>query len=313
LDAATGLTVSPDGNTVYVTGSSYATETGDDFATVSYDANNGEQLWAIRYDDSGFGDFAYSIAASPDGARVFVTGGSADLAGTSHYATVAYDASAGSQLWVSRYNGPADLGDVARVVRVSPDGVSIFVTGYSYAANGYPDFATAAYDASTGAQRWVRRYDGPINGDDEAWSLGVSPDGTAVFVTGQSYGSSGTWDYLTIAYRASTGARGWLRRYNGPGNSYDQPLALGLNPDGSAVYVTGLSVGSGTGEDYTTIAYRASTGAGAWIRRYDSLANEDDEANALAVSADGSEVVVTGTSHSPGRSWDYVTIAYMAR
>jgi hypothetical protein len=52
--------------------------------------------------------------------------------------------------------------------------------------------ATAGYDATTGAMEWVKRY-GP--GDGFATALGVSPDESAVFVTGTSLS-----DYGTVAY-----------------------------------------------------------------------------------------------------------------
>ena len=54
--------------------------------------------------------------------------------------------------------------------------------------------------ASTGSTRWISRYDGPGNGDDGASSVAVSPLGTGVFVTGGSEGSTGSFDYATIAY-----------------------------------------------------------------------------------------------------------------
>jgi hypothetical protein len=51
---------------------------------------------------------------------------------------------------------------------------------------------------SPGERLWGSRYKG--GGQDEAYALAVSPDGSAVFVTG--YRITGGIDYATIAYEA---------------------------------------------------------------------------------------------------------------
>ena len=63
----------------------------------------------------------------------------------------------GEQLWVRRYNGPANRADVAHAIGVSPDGSKVVVTGESGPGLIHPDYATVAYDASTGTGLWVRR------------------------------------------------------------------------------------------------------------------------------------------------------------
>src|SRR5207249_4263976 len=143
---------------------------------------------------------------------------------------------------------------------------------------------TVAYLASTGHQLWVDRYDGPGNGDDFANSLGVSPDGAAVFVTGSSIGSTGAADYATIAYDTATGDKLWVRRYDGPASSDDAAHSLAVSPDGGAVFVTGLSTGSAGDFDYATVAYDASTGGKLWVRRYTGPGNGTDEAYSLGVA-----------------------------
>jgi DNA-binding beta-propeller fold protein YncE len=103
----------------------------------------------------------------------------------------------------------------------------------------------------------VRRYNGPGNDADLARAVGVSPDGSKVFVTGQSSGSTGPFDYATIAYGTSNGATLWVSRYNRTADSSDQAFALGVSPDGSKVFVTGGSAGSTSDYDYATVAYSA--------------------------------------------------------
>jgi hypothetical protein len=110
-------------------------------------------------------------------------------------------ASTGTTLWVKRYNGTGDWYDFAEALGVSRDGSSVFVTGSSRGSTAsYDDFTTVVYDASIGTKLWVTRYDGPLHSSDGARSLGVSPDGSRVFVAGYSYGSTNTQDYATVAY-----------------------------------------------------------------------------------------------------------------
>lgn len=131
---------------------------------------------------------------------------------------------------------------------MSPDGSSVFVTGQSSGA-GY-NYATLAYDASTGAQLWVTRYAG--SGSSEATDIGISPDGSTVVVTGSGYGSTSD-DFVTFAYNASTGGKLWGKRFNGQDNSVDVPAALEVSA--SAVFVTGHTYQYSSDYDFMTIAY----------------------------------------------------------
>jgi outer membrane protein assembly factor BamB len=203
----------------------------------------------------------------------------------------------GAQLWLSRVTGGA------MSLAVSPDGGMVFITGGS----GDGDYLTVAYDAATGTQKWLKRYNGPSNGRDGAASVAVSPDGGTVFVTGTSAGAT-TSDYATVAYNAATGARLWAHRYNGPANGYDTAQSVVASPGGSMVFVTGTSDAS-TGVDYATVAYNAVTGAQSWVRRY---TGEADMNASVAVSPDGSTVFVTGTRVWQTTGEDYATVAYNA-
>src|SRR6266851_2707598 len=113
----------------------------------------GSQVCVTRYDGQGNGGQATAMALSPDGGTVFVAGLGGSLTSGLDFATVAYDAVTGTQLWVGSYNGPASKDDVIHAVGISPDGKTVFVTGASMgsspAVNGY---LTVAYNAATGAQ-----------------------------------------------------------------------------------------------------------------------------------------------------------------
>lgn len=193
---------------------------------------------------------------------------------------------------------------------MSPVGTLVFVTGYVFTTGRGADYATVAYDATSGAIVWQRGYDGGALGDDFAQAVAVSPNGSMVFVTGGSWGSVAGEDYATLAYDAATGAPVWGSRFNGSGNSVDEAQSIAVSPDGTKVYLTGRSGGAVTGADFVTIAYDAATGANIWKKRYNGVAR-DDWGYALALSPDGSKIFVTG--HTGGLSTaDYQTVGYDA-
>ena len=166
--------MNPGGTAVFVAGNTSDRKTGD-FVTIAYNAATGRQLWTDRYHGAGKG-FAIdsSMALSPAGTTVFVTGSSSGSKNGDDFATVAYSAATGKRLWVSRYHGYE-----AQSVAVNPHGTAVYVTGYGYRDAGY---ATVAYSAATGRQLWARGYGHAANSGADV--LAASPNGTTVFVTG---------------------------------------------------------------------------------------------------------------------------------
>jgi hypothetical protein len=128
---------------------------------------------------------------------------------------------------------------------------NVYVTGYSYGSETDDDYATIKYDPD-GNQLWVQTYNGPGNYSDYAYAIAVDGSGN-VYVTGYSYGSETDDDYATIKYDPD-GNQLWVQTYNGPGNYSDYAYAIAVDGSGN-VYVTGVSYGSGTDDDYATIKY----------------------------------------------------------
>ncbi|KPL02784.1 MAG: hypothetical protein AMJ90_04845 [candidate division Zixibacteria bacterium SM23_73_2] len=204
--------------------------------------------------------------------------------------------------WIRTYNGPGNGDDIAYDLAIDDSGY-IYVTGGSWegAVNTH-DYATIKYNQA-GNQIWVKSYDGPGNYEDNAKAIAVDDSGN-VFVTGISYGSGTNYDYATIKYYPD-GDTAWVRRYDGPGNDYDYAFDAAVDDSGN-IYVTGVSVGSGSSADYATIKYNPD-GDTVWVRRYNGSGNSSDWAHGICVDGSGN-VYVTGESYES--SLDYTTIKY---
>lgn len=299
------ITVAPDGQTVFVAGTSYSDSTQSDVLAAAYDATTGEERWSKFYDrgeqdadenTTSQSDYANSIAVSPDGATVYVAGDTGVVIGDTGYVdstTIAFDAATGDLDWTSLYDGGFGT-EGTRSMGIAPDGSAIFITGFSPSAT-YSSAFTRAIDPGTGDELWTRRYDGPAGFHDSTLSLAVRPDGSRVFVTGATGGTgSGTSDFdmVTIAYDAVTGDKVWARFFAGDEGGYDFGRSVTVSADGTRVYVVGHSLGAGAKYDVTTIAYKAGTGKRLWVQRAPGVASNTGLSADIAVSPDGSKIVV---------------------
>lgn len=385
-DYAVDVAAGP-GGWAFVTGSAYGgIDGGDDYLTVAYDPL-GREAWVEAYDgpDSNI-DQAAAVAVDPGGTRTFVTGYSfGGPATTNDVATVAYDAVTGQELWVARYDGPGHDTDAGTDVEVAPDGTSVYVSAASVGLDGSLDMLAVAYDAATGQELWVARSVGVPGGADEALALAVAPDGGRVIAAGYVFGATDV-DLAVVAYDAADGSEAWFstidagadelaravavddrgrvfaagarieapsdrfdgsrawsaggggscgttdvlgwdvitvglfegavrwaKAYDGPGHDCDEGYGVALDPEGHTVFVTGSSLGLDSGLDMATIAYSARSGQLLWTARYDGPAHREDRGGSIAVSPDGRDVFVTGTSVGLGTDLDYATVAYAAR
>lgn len=114
--------------------------------------------------------------------------------------------------------------------------------------------------------------------------------------------------FQTTNAQVSTATTEWTKQYAGTGNSSDIANFM-IVDDSGYIYVTGNSVGSGTGFDIVTIKYN-SNGDSLWVRRYNGSANGADEGNIIAIDNIGN-IYVAGLSANTGTGTsDLTTIKY---
>jgi WD40 repeat protein len=293
------VAVSPDSKTVYITGrlDFFGGNAAKSYDTIALSAATGTTVWNTNTKfPPHVGHTSTSIAVSPDGSTVFIAGSSG---------TVAYDAATGAQLWLDAYKQAYDRSRVS--LAVSPDSATVYVTSGSNApGSSAPHYWTAALSAATGAQQWQSTYHGP-DAKAGTTAIALSPDGSAVYVTGSVGQANGLFEYATIGYDAATGHQLWLANYRTPSVD-DNAAGLAVSPDGITVYVTGTSIANyNTPGDYATVGYNAATGTQLWAARYAVTGAQN---NAAAVAVSGGNAIVTGTSGPFGGQTEFATVAY---
>lgn len=99
----------------------------------------------------------------------------------------------------------------------------------------------------------------------------------------------------------------WEQRYNGPGNLQDNAYKIKCDNSGN-VYITGRSIGPGSGYDFCTIKY-SPDGSQIWIQRYNGPGNGNDGAVSLDID-NSNNIYITGYCLGSTGNLDFCTIKY---
>lgn len=127
--------------------------------------------------------------------------------GQDEFATAAFAARTGRQLWNRRFGAPQRWADDGLAIAVSPDGRSVYAMGSCVRLFKTAGYALVAYRAATGVQLWARTYPAGVVRQVSPYAgvgaqAAVSPDGSRLFIFGHSGPTKHNPDFLTAAYRA---------------------------------------------------------------------------------------------------------------
>ena len=306
-DRAAAIAVDDSGN-VFVTGQSMGVETGNDYATIKYNAA-GSQQWVVRYNGYyDFNDEALALDVDKMG-NVFVTGASQNrYEKTYDYTTIKYNL-AGMEVWQLRYNMAAGNCDNYPVALKIDSSGNICISGNGM-HEGFYHTVTVKYNNDGNMMR-KSHYNGAATNVDEAVAL-VIDDQSNVYVTGSSQDHNEKYNYLTCKYDIY-GTHKWKARY------YDYYNADCLDSKAKAIAVDKFGNAYVTGkiwrhypakDDYATIKYNCY-GIQQWVALFSGPDDSYDEPSAIAVD-DSGNVYVTGwvKASDNKEDYDYATIKY---
>lgn len=150
----------------------------NEYTTVSY-SPDGAERWAARYDGDKPSD-ASAVGLVVDSQDNVYVAGNTFHESRGEIATVSYTPD-GVERWVRSYDGPEGRGGGVQALALDARD-QLYLAGGTQESNA--DLAVVSY-ASTGAERWIGRYDGPEHGDDSALAVALAPNGD-ICVTGLS-------------------------------------------------------------------------------------------------------------------------------
>jgi hypothetical protein len=146
-------------------------------------------------------------------------------------------------------------------------------------------------------ERWVYRYNGSGNHDDEAVSIVVGSDGN-LYAAG--YSDEGmTYCDFTVVSLTDSGTERWIYRYGGVGG--DVALSVVYGSD-SNIYAGGYSDGD------LTVVSLTDSGVERWVYRYEGPGSDHSGAYSIAMGLDGN-LYTAGRSFGNGTSYDLVVVS----
>ena len=220
-----GITISPDGTNLYVTGVSgddvnqYTLSTAFDLSTAIY-----LQIFSVSAQEIN----PYGVEFSTDGTKMYIVGTTGDDVNQYSLST-AWDISTASYVSTTTLTG---LNPTS--IRFKPDGTKMFITSDS--SNVIQEYSlSTAWDTTT--RSYTAAYAvGGIEGQLEG--LAISSDGTKMFITGLTYDSVFQIN-LSTAYDITTAYGSMSSIYLG--DFEDNITDLVFNPTGTKMYIVGYS------------------------------------------------------------------------
>lgn len=281
LDGSTAVTVSPDGNFVYVAGNN-----DDAIVVFERDQNTGQLNFIQEIEDGSATDGLNGInciSVSPDGAFVYTTG-------FWDRAIVLFerDQSTGMLTYVERYKdgiSGVDGLNGANFITISADGNTVYATAFW--EHSVAVFSRNATDGTLTFEEVFKDGVLGVNGLQRANGVSVSPDGNSVYVSGNfdnaiavfDRATDGTLTFNSVLQDGFDGVDGIQRI-----------TSVVVSPDNNHVYATGQN------DDAVAVFDRATDGTLTFNSQVkngiDDVAGLDGPSR-LTISADGTQIYAT--------------------
>jgi len=283
------LAITPTGNVMVASNAKISATQYN--ATTAMQLASGANAWVNSF-SSPTNQKAFVTASQTDNmGNLYITGAMRTSTANAFDMFVAgYDLS-GNQFMSAYYNGPNSTNDVGIGICVDNMG-HVYITGPSDGTlTGVADYATICFDANTGTQIWVSRYD--YSGYMDI-PTGISYDAlgiASVYATGASGTTFNDYDVATVRYRAADGSQISANRTINASPGIDKPFGIATDAAGN-MYIAGTMYNGTTGNYDIQVQKLDTSLTQVWNQTFDGYGH-DDAGIGIALDTH-SNVIVTG-------------------
>lgn len=297
-----GAFIDPDGNIIVIC-TSAETGQGDDVVTLKYD-RNANLMWSARFNGThNKNDEPRGAALDPQG-NIYITATTTVSKTRTDFVTFKYNNN-GVLQWSTTLSGVAHGMDEPSGIAVNAAGDVVVVGDTDGGSTSGTDVLTVMYDTN-GNQQWKKVYTTAGAQSDTCSAVGFGPD-NSVFV-GASVNDGGFFNDMAVIKYSGTGAKQFVRTYDGTGHRQDLLTSLKVDASGN-VFVTGGSTNADFDLDMVTIKYDG-LGNRQWVARQNS-GGDTDYPTSLALDPSGN-ILVCGITGTTSNKTDYITLKYDA-
>jgi uncharacterized delta-60 repeat protein len=294
---ARGVAVDGQGN-IIAAGFTTNAGTGVDLTVAKLDPDGG-LLWQKSLHGTAEGvveDFASAVAVDAQG-NVLVAGTTRNTGMGADF-TVAKLSPDGLPLWQKSINGTANGSDGASAVAVDSQG-NVAAAGFTTNEGTGFDFTVARYSPG-GDLLWQKSINGTANSADIAVSVAV--DGPGNVIAAGTTRNAGTGGDFTVMKFNPDGVSLWQQALNGTSSGDDFAASVAVDGQGNAV-AAGSTANAGADHDMT-VAKFGPDGLPLWVRSFHGSANGFNEADSVAVDAQGN-IAAAGRTQNDGANLDF--------
>jgi len=276
--------------------------------------SRGKILWKKKTNGSAnSNDEGFAIDVSQNGKYIFMGGVLSETQGYHNYFFSKYD-SDGSLKWLTTYDGTGNARDYVTDIVCDVNG-NVYGTGISQGDGTEFDITTLKL-SNSGSILWIKRYNGPGDGDDWANIIRLDKDNN-VYVAGgieevtfhDSSDLKFRNDAALIKYN-SDGFFQWIGLYQGPNHFHDCIQWMDFDSEGN-IYTAGRTCKNGysASDDIHTMKFRKD-GTREWVKIYDGIENNADYGSNIIYNNFSKNIFTIGHTYSIQTGFDVVLIKY---